>query len=229
MWWLVALGMLFLLGSGEKRDAEPVTPDDGPDFDFDEADMPRGPLKPIAVGPKDDPEIAALLQEMADTWAGLGVDLSVITPREFTKLRKTPEQVSAIPPRAAWPTFASMIREVYMPIRQEFGKPIRILNGYRPEDYNRAVGGEEYVPGEKRGSAHMYPYGALDLESVDGADSERQRLALIAAKFHNERGKDLRIGLGVYGLADPSVHVDMGYSFRDWKDADHWKAKARVA
>lgn len=211
----------------------PMDPHD-PDDDTTDAPAPEpdatqefGPVdtskkaKPIAVGPRNDPEIAALITEMRDEFVSQGVDLSVVTPEEVTEMRKAPGRPLAIPPRAYWPMMARTLVEGFMPIRAALGRPINIYNGYRPEDYNEAVGG-------KPGSRHQW-FQAIDMIPMGGGAAARRELALLAAAFYVSRGSELKVGFGTYG--DPSspsgVHIDTGFSRRTWGDAKHFIEQAK--
>lgn len=179
--------------------------------------------KPIAVGPRNSPEIAALVTEMRDEFVSRGVDLSVVTPEEVTEMRKAPGRPLAIPPRAYWPMMIETLREGFMPIRAELGRGINIYNGYRPADYNKAVGG-------KIGSRHQW-FQAIDMIPMGGGATARRELALLAARIFVDRGWELKMGFGTYG--DPSnpsgVHIDTGFQRRTWGDAEHFIAQVRNA
>lgn len=165
------------------------------------------PAKAIAVGDPSNPEIDALLREMADEFRSNGADPTQFSPRELTKLRKAQGMPSAIPERSAWPTMARLVRQELMPARRAVG-PIRVLNGYRPEDYNEAVGGAE--------NSHHLDGSAADIEPV--RDSAKDDLArYFALRYARGAG----IGLGIYGKTDPHVHVDLGPRFH-WGDTEYW-------
>lgn len=180
--------------------------------------MPTGTRfpKPMAVGPDSDPKIAALLAEMRSQWLNAGVDLSVITPEAVTRMRKAPGSPYAIPPREWWPRMLPTITEIFMPIRQAMGVPL-VVGGYRPPDYNEAVGGAEK-------SQHQ-AFSALDIKvAKDHSTVERRRqLAELAGAIYKNRGKDLRMGFGVYGYPRPgNIHVDTGWTRRTWADAEKY-------
>ncbi|MCH9736089.1 MAG: hypothetical protein K0U78_16310 [Actinomycetia bacterium] len=162
--------------------------------------------RPLLVSQRGNPELEALLREMEDDWRSAGIDLSVITPAEVTRLPKAKAGTHAIPPRELWPNMVGTIRDVFMPIRAALGVPVS-ARGYRPPDYNEAVGGSP-------GSRHQ-DFSALDLRSEKPRD-----MALAAAKIFAERGVQLDMGFGAYGYPRPSnIHVDTGWRRRRWRDA----------
>lgn len=162
--------------------------------------LPRE-IPAMAIGSPKDPEIAALLTEMGDVWRAHGVDTNLITPVEFTRMRKAPGQPVAIPTRASWPRTARFLREVYQPLRRAFGRPLQILNGYRQIDYNAAVKGAD-------DSLHV---DALAIDAIplgsSGKDRERRRLALELSRFYLQYGDAYDMGIGVYDNSW-SVHFD---------------------
>lgn len=198
-----ALGLV-VLGAGEsERDPAEVEPTGFPD--------------PIAVGFEDDPEIDALVREMQDEFVSRGVDLNVISVAEVTRMRKAPGGPLAIPPRSWWPKMARTITEVYMPLRYEAGVPFNITSGYRPPDYNKAVTCEREVNGEcvewSRGSRHQ-GFEAIDFVPASGADA----IARSAAHLYLQRGRDLKMGLGIYGWPATRLHIDTGHKRRTWEN-----------
>lgn len=184
--------------------------------------MPDFP-EPLLVGSRSEPRICALLDEMAALFAEHGVDGTLVRPIEVTCMRKSPGRAIAIPPRSTWPRMATTLREVFVPLRRRLGVPLSLV-GYRPPDYNAAVGG-------KPGSRHQ-AFQAIDIRVVkDHATPERRRaLALEAAALFIARGRPLRMGLGVYGCPTPgNIHVDTGWARRTWNDAPHFLDQARAA
>jgi hypothetical protein len=177
------------------------------------------PPEPIAVGDPESPEIAALLDEMNRFFRSRGIDTTKASAREVTILPRSPLGHAAIPPRAYWPRMANTIANFLLPLRARLGIPLR-LSGYRPPEYNATVSGSPR-------SRHMW-FEALDVRPIPYTGDERRRLALEAARLHNERGASLKAGLGVYGPITPSnIHIDTGWKARTWRDAAAWKAKAR--
>jgi hypothetical protein len=150
-----------------------------------------------AIASGNDQNVKARLAELDRDILDAGVER--FTAREVTKLRKAPGTVYAIPPLSLWSRMVRTLREVAEPLREAYGKPLRVLNGYRPSDYNAAVSGS-------KGSRHLY-FEALDLTADD-----MQRLREVAADFFVEN-PTLSIGLGLYR---GNIHVDIGYRRRFW-------------
>lgn len=170
--------------------------------------------RPIAVGMPDDPEIAELLDEMDILFHDMGVDLDVVDARQVTTMPKAPGQPVAIPPKAWWPNMAQTIVWGFQPIREALGLPIKV-RGYRPPDYNEAVGGADC-------SRHQ-AFEGLDLyvESAHSSPAARRELAQLGAKLFIDHGKALQVGFGSYGYPHPSnIHIDVGHERRTWRDAD---------
>mgnify|MGYP005990377521 FL=1 len=185
----------------------PGTPDD------------RTPPTPIAVGKSTEGQISGLLAEMDAFFESQGIDTSKASAREVTLMPSV--NAHAIPPRAYWPRMAATIKNAVLPIRSTLGLPLA-LRGYRPPDYNEAVGGSAK-------SRHMW-FEAVDIRPIPYTGENRRRLALAGAALHNAKGTQLKMGLGVYGDKTPSnIHVDTGYKRRVWRDAQAWKNKAGVA
>lgn len=209
---LVALAGAALVAGGIRRpeiDADPGEPPDMPT---------TGKAAPIAVGQPSDPAVAPLLLELKQRFADAGI--VHFTPREVFTMRKAPGAPLAIPPRPYWDRMVRTLRDVAEPLRVELGRPITIYNGYRPPDYNAAVGG-------KPGSRHQWAE-AIDMYPASGGATARRELALLAANLYRS-GAVPSMGLGVYGTSSPSVHVDAGYKRRSWADAQHWIDRAAVA
>ncbi len=176
--------------------------------------------QPIAVGVPGNPEIDQLLAEMNAALTAAGIDTSKASAYELTLMPSTPTQAVAIPPRAYWPSIIYTLKTAVMPLRNKLGFPLR-FRGYRPPDYNEAVGG-------KPGSRHQW-FQALDISVVDGSVAKSTALALEAARIFNNHGKELKMGLGVYGTQeDPThVHIDTGHQRRTWREARYWISRAQ--
>jgi hypothetical protein len=201
-WWHIALpvGIVGAIVATTRRE-DPGETGKHPMTDFPD---------PLYVGKRGDPELEALLTELSDYLTAEGVDTNVASAAEITKMRKTPGPSYAIPPRELWPNAAYTLRNVYLPIRWALGQPIVFRNGYRPPDYNAAVGGAPC-------SRHQ-DFSAFDLA---GQTSEATReLARLAGDMFNRRGSEYQIGFGAYGAPTPSnIHIDAGWKQRTWGDA----------
>lgn len=103
-------------------------------------------------------------------------------------------------PEAAYPALRRLCRDVLEPMRDRFG-PCRVTSGYRPADYNRAIGGAAQ-------SQHIYEIGP---ESVAADVSFARGTPAQWAAFARELGKG---GVGQYDRSG-FCHVDNGPR-RDW-------------
>lgn len=190
-----------------------------------------GPPDAMAVGPPNDPEISALLTEMRDVFASGGVNLDWITPEEVTRLhKKSYAGQHAIPPRAYWPRMVQTIRTVFMPIREAYGAPIRIANGYRPPFYNLLVTKTKKKPEGNVGSRHQW-FEALDVIPVEEGADGRIELALLAATIWVAHGPALKMGIGVYPPKEwpGGLHFDTGWKKRKWANSLYWINRVRAA
>lgn len=106
------------------------------------------------------------------------------------------------PPSAWWPRIVPTLWLAEQ-LRKAMG-PLIVGNGYRPEPYNRQVGGARF-------SSHKY-HRAMDLDLPLGGDYESRRdFYALACRLWLEHGRDLGIGLGLYAPWGGSrVHVDTG-------------------
>ena len=160
----------------------------------------------MAAGDPTAPDIASLLAELQALLCSEGVDVARVSAVSLTTLRKAPRiggrKPVAIPRRELWPNIVPAARYLSaLPHR------VHIYNGYRPPDYNAAVGGS------KR-SKHM-EFSAIDFYGTD----DRRAVALAVAFDHaNEADPG---GFGVYGRGRPALHVD-GSRRRQWGDAAWW-------
>ena len=178
-----------------------------------------GPPSPIWEGREDNPETAALLQEMDDYFASYGgIDLNLIDAREVTLLRKWGRH--AIPPREYWPRMAATMRYGFMPLRRALGGAIILTSAYRPPEYNEYVGGAD-------NSRHMY-FEGLDMVAPTGMANQQ---AMLAARMWLQYGERMRMGLGVYGAPGnaTNIHIDTGSNQRTWKQADYWIERVQLA
>lgn len=163
----------------------------------------------LIAGDPLNPEVAALLVELDDFLASGGVNVSKVDAQTLTRMRKAPKvdgrRPVAIPPRELWPNILPAARYL-----SEFPESFVIYNGYRPPDYNAAVGGAA-------GSLHQ-DFSAIDFYGAH--DRDRSALAL-AFDYDSKRTPG---GAAVYGKAKPSMHVDGGQR-RVWADMRHWLRK----
>ena len=216
-WAAIAAGLAALIAVRGRR--KPAQTQTGGPVDIPDRPKNEQPRPPIATGQPTDPQIADLLEEMRQAFEANGVDTSIFSAEEVTRLPMWGE--IAIPPRDLWPRMAFTLREVAIPLRKAMGTALT-ARGYRPPEYNRAQKGSP-------GSRHQY-FEALDLRPQPYTAANRRKLAILGADLHNRRGSDLRMGLGVYGAQTPSnIHIDTGFRRRTWRDAQAWKERASNA
>ena len=226
-WWFAVKTKVVEYDEGGPTTEDDPTKPDVPDPVPGAGKPPKGAAIPIAIGPKGVPEIDALLSEMDAYFQNQGVDTNLISAYEVTLMRKTPTNAVAIPPKSFWPRLALVMREGFMPLRLELGFPLGV-GGYRPADYNAAVGGAD-------ASKHVFAE-ALDIRPKPGEHftaENRRALALAGARLYLKHKKTYGMGFGVYGANTPSnIHIDMGTSKRykrpaTWRDAKAWIAKVQ--
>lgn len=154
----------------------------------------------IAVGNAH--EVSGYLEDMDKLLLNAGV--TNFTARELFRLRKVTPAKYAIPPLSLWANLVNVCKHVAEPLRARVGVPLLVVNGYRPTDYNEAVGGAPH-------SSHLKGY-ALDVtvgdvdgdRDVDGEDKAILR-AHAADLFVELDGQP--IGVGFY-LG--RVHIEWG-------------------
>lgn len=169
--------------------------------------------KPIARGPASDPKVAEWLREYGDYLRSQGVNTAWFPPEDLTYLRRW--KVHAIPPRHRWDEMARTLRHVVQPLRAKYGK-MRIKNGYRPRAYN------EQDPLAAGNSRHIWNQ-AIDFQFTDASGAQRRQAALDLANLYKDKGKELKLGLGIYSAPTPrTFHVDTGWSRRNWKKTKHY-------
>jgi hypothetical protein len=201
--------------------------------------------KPI-VGEATDPKVAPELAELQKQFDDAGI--TRFTARDACVMSKAPltdgpdpdrdkTRPIAIPPRALWPGFVASAKEVNDVLEADLADiPVRVT-GYRPRDYNEAVGGAA-------DSAHVratgfdvwvsrevilaYYAAKTDDEKDDALEvlkEHRRRIKLAFARRFIRGGK---MGFGVY---TDDIHADFNDKSgrRTWGDAKEWIAKARYA
>lgn len=215
-------GILATRGSETEEDDETgKEPDDGEPMGNVSYKPGKGrPPGALAAGDPKDPEIAALLIELEDFLIGEGIPRDTWSAEEITRLPKgalvNGRRPVAIPVRQLWPNMVATLR-LYRELRATMGVPLS-LRGYRPPDYNKAVGGAS-------SSTHQW-FAALDVYPP-GVD--RARLGLEGAKLYLKHSGEA-IGLGIYGKPNPSdIHLDTGKSRRTWREASYFLDKLKEA
>jgi hypothetical protein len=204
-WAFVAVGVAGLALLARKKE-DPIMPDE-----VVKPGQGEPQLALIAGDPKD-PEIAALLIEFDDYLKSYGAG-KYTCAEEFFGMPEAPRidgrRPVAIAPRNLWPNAIPTLR-AFDQLRAQWGRPIPI-RGYRPRDYNAAVGGAPR-------SIHQWA-GAIDMKvKQQGYNaSERQDFAILAARYTLDN-PGLQWGFGVYNDPPTTVHLDTGYQRRSWEN-----------
>lgn len=209
----------------------------------------------LAVAPQEDPAIAAFERRLMPP-APIGKGHRVLPPvyvgTEYEQVgaindyfdlhglppiawdclllpkHKVPGTV-AIPHASLIPGMAYTVAECILPIEETMGRKLE-LRGYRPPAYNRAVGGA------KR-SRHIWAH-AFDVrlrrgqsETKEEWANARRKLAEVTVGFWLDYGRELNMGVGVYGTKrQPNhVHIDAGWRSRLWKHAPAMARRMRGA
>lgn len=151
-------------------------------------------IEPIALG--NDQVVKARLAELDKDIMDAGI--SYFTAREVTKVRfpakiRMPAPCYSIPPLTCWDSMLTLLEKVAVPLREEYGEPLTVLNGFRAYSYNAKVT-------KSLGSKHVR-FEALDLVGRD-----MKRLRAIAADFFISH-PEMKLGFGAY-LGN--IHMDMG-------------------
>ncbi len=176
--------ILYWIGKQTKRDQDQPVSNDGLI------------LPPISVGNPGEVRIASLLSEIDALLQDAGVlDFSA---RELTTMPEAPGRPVAIPDRRDWPSLVQ-IAKIAQKIRDQVG-PLNV-RGYRPSDYNAAVGGAP-------GSRHQWGQ-AIDFKISGKSDADRVEVLRLALETAASR-PELRMGIGAYGSPPRTVHIDAG-------------------
>ena len=109
--------------------------------------------------------------------------------------------LNRMPPARLWTNILPTL-QMADALRELYGKPLRILSGYRSEAYNKKIGGEP-------NSFHTR-FMAMDLAPMSGAPGEARRLYGCAMVLRNKGV--LTGGIGKYSWG---VHIDCGPQ-REW-------------
>lgn len=163
----------------------------------------------IACG--NDGNVKARLAELDRDILDAGV--TYFTAREVCKVRypekiRMPAPCYAIPPLTIWGNMIDTLVHIAVPIREAYGAPLRVLNGYRERRYNTLVT-------KSKRSKHIYN------EALDLTGSDMGKLRRVAADFFLAH-PEMNLGFGFY-LGN--IHVDMGS--RD--KPTFWGSQARRA
>lgn len=214
----------------------PGDDEDGGDAPGDDT-MFQNKEKPIAVGEAGDPAVAPLLAEIKVLWASKGIDPALMTPEQFYTMPKAPKKdgpdpdskagsILAIAPRATWGRTAVFVSEIVQPVFRDIiahggERSDYRVGGYRPADYNDAVGGADasrHVDGD-----------AIDIIPVRDTKTNTDLVLMAIARLW-VRHPNAGLGFGAYA---GNGHVDMG-TRRHWDGktvdgkAEKYIARARA-
>lgn len=177
--------------------------------------------KPIVVGEATDPSVAPYLALLAAEFIGRGVNIERVSPFALTVMTKAPltdgpdpdhdkTRPVAIPPHEMWEGLASVAAIVSQVISQITvgGSVVAMrVTGYRPKDYNAAVGGAPK-------SRHIYG-DAIDvwlptsgLTTAQRTEA-REKLRMAFARFIVTHQKTGGLGFG-FGVYTNDIHIDIG-------------------
>jgi len=141
------------------------------------------------------------------------------TAREVTLLRRW--GVAREPMRTTWPAMVPTLILAEM-LRRELGHPLAVGSGYRPADYNSAVGGAT-------NSQHLHNRAMdIDLPSAHATTAHRVAFADAVGRLWHEYGDALRMGIGVYEKNPRRIHIDTGYRARFWEREHAWPILERT-
>lgn len=205
----LVLGLVALF-SGGRAEASPYKDDHPEDDEDNEVSVEDDDLPPPdPVEPEDErPPVPAELAEIDQMLVDEGV--LNFSAKEFLTLRKWNKTVPV--PDQYIPNLLAIARVAQL-LRDRVGHPIQIANGYRPPDYNKAVGGAN-------NSAHLRA-AAVDLIVPEGYRTQEttRRFRVEAAKLWLEL-PDIIAGMGVYGGSRGRTHLDVlhpgGAGRRSW-------------
>lgn len=194
---VAGLVLLFGLGWLAWKNFDPL-----PGFSFGPTPGPD-PDPPPPPPPQEDPTM--WLDDLDAELDAAGV--TNFTARELTQLRKVkdpyPQPYYDQPPAELVPNLIEVAR-LAQRVRDIYGEPLRMYNGWRPDWYNAAVGG---APDSWHTRA-----GAVDLTPVSPVTAAKvARLHEAARQAVDELGPNTG-GLGIYSTA---AHVDIGPK-RSW-------------
>lgn len=188
--------------------------------DDEGGDAPGGNVentsKPIAVGEIGDPAVAPLVAQIQALWDSKGIDF--IKPAQFYTMSKAPHHdgpdpgseagpILAIPDYPTWERTADFlagpVREVFAEVARRGGNRADYrTGGYRPADYNAAVGGapkSRHVDGD-----------AIDIIPLRNVTKNTDILLMAIATVYLRHSGD-PIGAGFYA---GNGHIDVGHPHR---------------
>jgi len=183
-----------------------------------EPDIPFG-TRPIPVPAltisAHDPIVEPWLDALETYFRSSGLTVRHFSAREICNLPECPKPTISIPPRGLWHCAVDSLR-AFEEIRLELGSPIAI-RGYRPPDYNAAVGGV-------RSSSHQW-FAGFDLRATD-REARRELAEIVVRKLRTPWASEKKPGVGIYGFPTARrVHIDAGVRSRPtrWAQTAEWE------
>lgn len=229
---ILGAGFLFALGHGGGA-PEPLEPNGG--------DVPSGlPPKPIAVGEATDPSVAPFMAQLAARFIGAGVNLQRVKPFDLVVMSKAPlvdgpdegtdkTRPVAIPPLVLWDALTKVASHVDIVISQTamLGATLPRLTGYRPVDYNAAVGGAPKSRHIFADAIDVWVPSAVIAAGGQALKDYREAMRMAFARWI-VRQKQVGWGFGVY---TNDLHVDVGRkpgSIVTWEKGGEYIDKAKA-
>jgi hypothetical protein len=203
-------------------------------------------LKHLAAGEATDPAVAPLLTELQQQFDAAGItritafDACVMTKAPLTDgpdPDRDKTRPIAIPPRHLWAGFVASAKEVDTVLVEELADIEVRVTGYRPADYNKAVGGAGDSSHVRATAFDVWVSRAVILAYYNADTDAEQDAAAAVLQEHRRRIKLAfarrfiaggKVGFGVY---TNDIHVDFNdlRGRRTWGDATEWAKKARAA
>lgn len=225
----VAVPLVVVLSTRKKTAPPTLDPESPEDDDPGESDgMPHSPThtiaKPLVVGPPSSalvaPYIALLIKEFQEH----GADTSLVVP--MITMTKAPKQQGqrpvAVPPQNMWAGLATVAGIVTIVKSQSLQGVSTRTTGYRPQDYNAAVGGAAK-------SRHIFG-DAADVWLNDPNEENREKLRMGFARYIVSHSKSSGLGFG-FGVYTNDIHIDVGRKAGQivtWKQGKKFIDKAKA-
>lgn len=226
-----------------------LDPDSPPDDDPGEiGGDPVTPVSkigtPIKVGEATDPLVAPYLASLATTFINKGVNIERVSPFALTVMTKAPltdgpdpdddkTRPVAIPPLEMWDglsTVAAIVSQVTSQITIAGQHIAWRVTGYRPKDYNAAVGGapkSRHIYGD---AIDVWLPMSLIVNGPAAVRSEaREKLRMAFARYIVAHQKTSGLGFG-FGVYTNDVHLDIGRkagSIVTWEQGAEYINKAK--
>ena len=130
------------------------------------------------------------------------------TGSELLQMQRAGRKVP-VPPKKWWPRILPTLR-LADAIRVKVGCPLIVGNGYRPEPFNREVGGAYF-------SQHK-TFRAVDLDLPQTYHSESMMRFFYRVAGEMYLSTQENMGLGLYAPWKGSrIHIDTGFRKRHWE------------